>query len=1155
MADEVNTSQGMEYEIATADSGVVKSLDKLCDALNNVYKNLEKIEDASDDAFDAGKVDRMTNSLGKIADQLAAAAQRFDQSTERMLSAMENSSKSSRKSTTRKSSTKSEPEPAEINADDISLTKPIKSNSEPPKQTDSLEIYKQEIDSLFEEYRKLTDKLGQSTSARGMETLRAQIESVIEQLNQMSRLYDAVASRSDDKASIPGYNETMAKSGLANDVFADQKKNFAKLDISEYEKQIQSLMSKLNALSNKSVRTNLDQTEVTRYQELIRQVSELQRKLSELSKEHKINIDTSATEQEIASLQSRLNQIMSGGDGGTRRMKFSMSTLLSMAKQLPSTFSRAFKAVHKISSAFSKIGRFISNCVKRISSFVKHLFKAKKHTTSLGKEFKYFLRMLSSATLFRTFSKITESMAEAKDALARISDTYNAALSKLQTSLNATRNALVSAFAPIQSLFNGPFTSIMALIERAADKIGMAFAALNGQDVYEKLTQDAVNYRDTLEDVNKAQKQVIGGLDELNILQENKDKTDEFNFRVEYVTIDKGVSNVFKRIRELWKSGEYRKTGEFIAQQINGWFENLDLTDNVSNIEGSMNKLVSALNGFFENFDGQIVGEKLADIINGALEMMNGLIEGLDFKLMFSKIGDMIKTFFDQMDADTVGEFITGIGSILIDGIVAMCDVLTSDEVVGKTLEIIDSVAEKINDALADDEKRSKIAQTLGDTISTVINTLMYAFNSIDWVNLVKGFTEALNTALQNIDKDELRQVVDNLGKILTTLIAEIDWETLGQLIGVCMGPILENIGQAMKYALTGSVDLLQGFLQSLVPTIDDDSEAILARQGYQYAKARNDPETAAASWATYLKYSGTSMADSESVRQVVDAMPLSDEIQADIEAYGKLGEMSAEEFSERFNAALDLNLGQHTASSGSKHGGGGSDKLSSGFIGGGGKASQSGGAGFGATKHGGRGGAFGTGRSVADEYISGFCSADWTLTGEFAADGIMQGMDSAFASVQRWGKDFLTATQDVFMIKSPSKLFRKFVGKFLGLGVALGLYDSTPEMLKSVDSASDAMISEFDKKQIRLNKFTARGNVSIPDAAMSKIGGANNRAFNDRQDNNGVVGAIETMTYKIVDAVKEKTTDAYIDGQKVTDNVTARQSARVKMTGKPAMA
>lgn len=49
MADEVNTSQGMEYEIATADSGVVKSLDKLCDALNNVYKNLEKVEDASDE--------------------------------------------------------------------------------------------------------------------------------------------------------------------------------------------------------------------------------------------------------------------------------------------------------------------------------------------------------------------------------------------------------------------------------------------------------------------------------------------------------------------------------------------------------------------------------------------------------------------------------------------------------------------------------------------------------------------------------------------------------------------------------------------------------------------------------------------------------------------------------------------------------------------------------------------------------------------------------------------------------------------------------------------------------------------------------------------------------------------------------------------------
>ena len=158
MADEVNTSQGMEYEIATSDSGVVKSLDKLCDALNNVYKNLEKIEDASDDAFDAGKVDRMTNAMGKIADQLAAAAQRFDQSTERMLSAMENSSKSSRKSTTRKSSKKSEREPAESNKNDINLPE------EKVKGNKALDFQQQEVERLYEEYQKLAERTNRTIS-------------------------------------------------------------------------------------------------------------------------------------------------------------------------------------------------------------------------------------------------------------------------------------------------------------------------------------------------------------------------------------------------------------------------------------------------------------------------------------------------------------------------------------------------------------------------------------------------------------------------------------------------------------------------------------------------------------------------------------------------------------------------------------------------------------------------------------------------------------------------------------------------------------------------------------------------------------------------------------------------------------------------------
>ena len=1149
MADEVNTSQGMEYEIATADSGVVKSLDKLCDALNNVYKNLEKIEDASDDAFDAGKVDRMTNAMGKIADQLAAAAQRFDQSTERMLSAMENSSKSSRKSTTRKSSKKSEPEPVETNFDNINPHTPDinKANTESSKQTNPLDIYKQEIDSLFEDYVKLTDKLGQSTSARGMETLRAQIESVIEQLNQMSRLYDAVASRSDDKASIPGYNETMAKSGLANDVFADQKKAFAKLDISEYEKQIQSLMSKLNALSNKSVKTNLDQTEVTRYQELIRQVSELQLRLSELSKEHKINIDTSATEQQIESLQSQLNQIMSGSNNSTRRMKFSMSTLISMAKQLPSSFSRAFKTVHKIANVFSKIGRFISRCVKRIGSFVKHLFKAKRHTTSLSSEFKYFLRMLSSATLFRTFSKITDSMAEAKDALARISDTYNASLSKLQTSLNATRNAIVSAFAPIQSLFNGPFTSVMALIERAADKIGMAFAALNGQDVYEKLTQDAVNYRDTLEDVNKAQKQVIGGLDELNILQENKDKTDEFNFRVEYVTIDKGVSGIFKRIRELWKSGEYKRTGEFIAEQINAWFSGLEINDFFAPIKQATDSVITALNGFIEKFDGALLGEQMGKFVTGLVDIMADIVENGEWDKFISKFGEAMKTFITSLPAERIGSMMGNVITIILNSILTIAEVLTDDEVVNQIILALETAIDKINEFFDDPAHVERMGTTLGKLINGVVRIV----NTITKKLNLSPVLDALNLALETTDQGQLKSGINNLTSIIENAFTS---DFVSNIAAIIAKGVLSAIETVLKYMVLGLVVIVESALNLLLTPfvgIIENVNKLLNLVGVDTSGIISPDFGVKSMWKDHAisKAIGIQMGIIEpEVKGNYIANPTNEQLEAYRQQVGD----------EMYQKYLE-NVGKSNADS--YIGGWNSgdwDSLVDGLMGdkmGGGKASQNGGAGFGATKHGGGGGAFEYGRSVADEYRRGFSSADWVQTGRFASDGIMQGMDSAFAGVQRWGRDFLAATQDVFMIASPSKLFRKFVGKFLGLGIALGLYDSTPAMLKSVDSASDSMIREFDKKPIRLNKFTARGSVSIPDTATSKIGGANNRAFDDRQDNNGVVGAIETMTYKIVDAVKEKTTDAYIDGQKVTDNVSARQSARVKMTGKPAMA
>ena len=74
---------------------------------------------------------------------------------------------------------------------------------------------------------------------------------------------------------------------------------------------------------------------------------------------------------------------------------------------------------------------------------------------------------------------------------------------------------------------------------------------------------------------------------------------------------------------------------------------------------------------------------------------------------------------------------------------------------------------------------------------------------------------------------------------------------------------------------------------------------------------------------------------------------------------------------------------------------------------------------------------------------------------------GIIRGMYTT-DGLPAWASWFTSQAKSSVGVHSPSKLFRNEIGYYLGLGIVVGLQDSTPEMIKSVKSISDDIIDGF---------------------------------------------------------------------------------------------
>lgn len=132
---------------------------------------------------------------------------------------------------------------------------------------------------------------------------------------------------------------------------------------------------------------------------------------------------------------------------------------------------------------------------------------------------------------------------------------------------------------------------------------------------------------------------------------------------------------------------------------------------------------------------------------------------------------------------------------------------------------------------------------------------------------------------------------------------------------------------------------------------------------------------------------------------------------------------------------------------------------------------------------------------------------------GKDIVEGLWNGINDMVGwiggKIKGFGKNVLGGLKSFFKIKSPSRLMRDEVGKFIGEGVGVGILDSTKDVLKDINKFSKKINAEFTGKVATIQTGLSGSIIPIK-----------NNGFNR---NNGVVSNSNVNNYtQIINAPKQ---------------------------------
>lgn len=293
--------------------------------------------------------------------------------------------------------------------------------------------------------------------------------------------------------------------------------------------------------------------------------------------------------------------------------------------------------------------------------------------------------------VFQAISGIERAIAEGVHSMAQYSTNVNAYLSGMMSSLTMLRNAFAAAFEPIMSVVVPYLSTFISWLARAMNMVGQFFAALTGKGYAiqaKKVTQDYAASLGGVSDSAKGAADAIKnmyslGFDELHTIDTSDtgggggagggagELLPEDMF--ETMEIDSGIKGLADRVREAFETGDFYSLGAELSEKLKNALDGINWDSIYAKADKFGTGLASFLNGLIQPDTFASISETIAKTLNTALHFLDSFGTEFEWTNFGNSIAAGINGFFATFDfklaAETANKWIKGILDSLITAV------------------------------------------------------------------------------------------------------------------------------------------------------------------------------------------------------------------------------------------------------------------------------------------------------------------------------------------------------------------------------------------------------------------------------------------------------------------------------------------------------
>ncbi len=482
--------------------------------------------------------------------------------------------------------------------------------------------------------------------------------------------------------------------------------------------------------------------------------------------------------------------------------------------------------VNKIRSGIAAIINKFKELKKRVRE---SLGFSEKQSGAFAKKLGSIIRLGTFMLLRSMFTHLFELVKTGFDNLViyskRAGTEFHKNVNLLYNDLRQLGASLTTAFEPILNVVTPILDYLIQKLVAATNALAQFFSALTGKKFYTKAIKQNKDYTDSLNGAAKAAKNLTTGIDELNILSDDKSGSgsnsgaDGSGYETDEIA-DK-YKNLAQMIKDAWDEADFYDVGRMFGEKLKEALDNIQWDGIKASLRKIAKCIATFLNGFLETpglFTS--IGVTIAQAINSAFEFVDSFVENFHWSSLGTAIADLIIGALDTLDWTLINKTAKGLAQGIVDAInaalqtedlwkkigTAISNAINSAILFAKTFvtgldwaSLGTAIGNLLGNAIVGIDYVG-IGETFAGFVNGVFTAVLNFSKTFPWKDIATNFANGVNTALKKLDwntiKDGFDTFCEGLGTNINTAITEIDWNLVGTTLGNSIKTLFGGLGK-----------------------------------------------------------------------------------------------------------------------------------------------------------------------------------------------------------------------------------------------------------------------------------------------------------------------------------------------------------------------